>query len=245
MQQKCRELPWVACNDTQDLGWQCPPSGHLNTAFLTSAAQLAVHTLRVICLYHEYLLSLTPHWVRQVTGSIPKLMCCRAFASWREFVAVTGEKRERLQRASRACFASQLQRAWSSWAAHVHRQRLLRRALESRQVCPLCSHVSHADDSNVCDVVCTQGLCVCPIFLSPACLNKVRCLYQVFTSALVQSATSGSSIYVNDNHDCNACQPGLGACGASLTLSGRFVLSDLAGAENRHVVNVRHDHAFV
>lgn len=60
--------------------------------------------------------------------------CCRAFASWKEFVAISKDKQAQLQWASRACFASQLQRSWTAWTAHVHRQRLLRRALESRQV---------------------------------------------------------------------------------------------------------------
>ena len=38
------------------------------------------------------------------------------------------------------------------------------------------------------------------------------------------------------------CQPGLGTCGASVSLPGRLVLSDLVGAGNRQMVHVRHDH---
>ena len=34
----------------------------------------------------------------------------------------------------------------------------------------------------------------------------------------------------------NMCQPGLGACGASLSLPGRLILSDLIGAENGQMV---------
>ena len=37
------------------------------------------------------------------------------------------------------------------------------------------------------------------------------------------------------------CQPGLGACGASLSSPGRRVLSDLTGAGNRQMVNIRLD----
>ena len=48
------------------------------------------------------------------------------------------EKRDKLQKASKACFASTLQRAWTLWGAHVHRQKLLRKALESRQVSMSC-----------------------------------------------------------------------------------------------------------
>ena len=40
----------------------------------------------------------------------------------------------------------------------------------------------------------------------------------------------------------NAFQPGLGVCGASLSFAGRLVLSDLIGARNRQMVNVRQDH---
>lgn len=47
---------------------------------------------------------------------------------------LTKEKRGLVQKASRACFASSLQRAWSTWQTIVHRHKLLRRALESRQV---------------------------------------------------------------------------------------------------------------
>ncbi len=62
-------------------------------------------------------------------------MCvCRAFASWKEFVVVSSEKRAKVQKASRACFASSLQRAWATWRTHVHRHHLLRKALEGRQV---------------------------------------------------------------------------------------------------------------
>ena len=42
----------------------------------------------------------------------------------------------------------------------------------------------------------------------------------------------------------NAFQPGLGACGASLSSPGRLVLSDLIGAENRQKMNVRPDHVY-
>ena len=44
------------------------------------------------------------------------------------------EKRAQVQKASKACFASSLQRAWTKWQATVYRNKLLRRALESRQV---------------------------------------------------------------------------------------------------------------
>ena len=59
---------------------------------------------------------------------------CRAFASWKEFMVVSSEKRAKVQKASRACFASSLQRAWATWRTHVHRHHLLRKALEGRQV---------------------------------------------------------------------------------------------------------------
>ena len=39
-----------------------------------------------------------------------------------------------------------------------------------------------------------------------------------------------------------ACQPGLGACGAIVSSPSRLVLSDLIGAENRQLVNVRQNH---
>ena len=64
---------------------------------------------------------------------------CRAFASWKEFVVFSSEKQAKLQKASKACFASSLQRAWTTWQAQEHRQKLLRRALESRQVSMPCS----------------------------------------------------------------------------------------------------------
>lgn len=47
---------------------------------------------------------------------------------------LTKEKRGMVQKASQACFASCLQRAWSSWQATVHQHKLLRKALETRQV---------------------------------------------------------------------------------------------------------------
>ena len=43
----------------------------------------------------------------------------------------------------------------------------------------------------------------------------------------------------NDANDCSACRPGLGACGASLSLLCRLVLSDLIEAGNRQAVHVR------
>ena len=43
----------------------------------------------------------------------------------------------------------------------------------------------------------------------------------------------------DDSNDNNVCQPRLGACGASLSLPGRLVLSDLVRARNRQMVNVR------
>ena len=46
----------------------------------------------------------------------------------------------------------------------------------------------------------------------------------------------------NSNNNQNARQPGLGACGASLSSPGRLVLSNLIGAGNRQMVNVRQDH---
>ena len=42
------------------------------------------------------------------------------------------------------------------------------------------------------------------------------------------------------NNNTSACQAGLGECGASLSLPGRLVLSDLTEAGNRQMVNVRH-----
>ena len=97
---------------------------------------------------------------------------CRAFASWKEFVALVREKREQLQRASRACFASQLQRAWASWAAHVRRQRLLRSALESRQVC--CSTpVNSVDSGRNCPSItcphCEELASMCKHDMTEAC----------------------------------------------------------------------------
>ncbi len=49
-------------------------------------------------------------------------------------MVVSSEKRAKVQKASRACFASSLQRAWATWRMHVHRHHLLRKALEGRQV---------------------------------------------------------------------------------------------------------------
>ena len=47
----------------------------------------------------------------------------------------------------------------------------------------------------------------------------------------------------NDNgNNQNAFQPGLGACGASLSSPGRLVLSNLIGARNRQKVDVRQDY---
>ena len=46
----------------------------------------------------------------------------------------------------------------------------------------------------------------------------------------------------NHNNNNNACQPGLGACGASLSSPGSLVLSDLIGAGDRQMVNVRQHH---
>ena len=43
----------------------------------------------------------------------------------------------------------------------------------------------------------------------------------------------------NNNNNNDAFQPGLGVCGASLSSPGRLVLSDLIGAGNRQMVNVR------
>ena len=45
---------------------------------------------------------------------------------------------------------------------------------------------------------------------------------------------------ITNNH--NAFQPGLGACGASLSSPGRTVLSNLIGARIGQMMNVRHDH---
>ena len=44
----------------------------------------------------------------------------------------------------------------------------------------------------------------------------------------------------NNNNYQDAFQPG--ACGASLSSPGRLVLSNLIGARNRQMVNVRQDH---
>ena len=49
----------------------------------------------------------------------------------------------------------------------------------------------------------------------------------------------------NHNDTKNACQPWLGACGASLSSPGRFVLSDLIGAGNRQMMAVRQDHTSI
>ena len=49
-------------------------------------------------------------------------------------MALAKEKRAKVQKASQACFASSLQRAWATWQTTVHRHKLLRKALESRQV---------------------------------------------------------------------------------------------------------------
>ena len=65
------------------------------------------------------------------------LRTCRAFASWKEFLALSSHKSAMLERASKACFASSMQRAWTTWQAHVHRLRVLRKALEGRQVSSL------------------------------------------------------------------------------------------------------------
>ena len=42
----------------------------------------------------------------------------------------------------------------------------------------------------------------------------------------------------NNNNDIDACQPRLGACGASLSPPGRLVLSDLIRVGSRQMVNV-------
>ena len=42
----------------------------------------------------------------------------------------------------------------------------------------------------------------------------------------------------------NACQSGPGACGASPSSPGRLVLSDVTGAGNRQIVNVRQTTSF-
>ena len=78
----------------------------------------------------------------------------RAFASWKEFVALSSEKRAKLQQASRACFASSLQKAWTTWRTWVRRQGLLRKALEGRQVSLVCSMLgqSHCTVTSVCVV---------------------------------------------------------------------------------------------
>ncbi len=77
-----------------------------------------------------------------------ELGLCRAFASWKEFVVMSSDKRAKVQRASQACFASSLQRAWTTWRTHVHRQHLLRKALEGRQVslsgCAVCVLVTYS-----------------------------------------------------------------------------------------------------
>ena len=49
-------------------------------------------------------------------------------------------------------------------------------------------------------------------------------------------------LHFSDNKSQNTCQPGLGAWGASLSSPGRHVRSDLIGAGNRQMVNVRQDH---
>ena len=46
----------------------------------------------------------------------------------------------------------------------------------------------------------------------------------------------------NNNNNYNAFQPGLGACGASVSSPGKLVLSDLIWAGNRQMMNVRQDH---
>ena len=77
---------------------------------------------------HVLALSHLPAWLTDWTCVF------RAFASWKEFVTLSCEKRGKLEKASKACFASTLQRAWAVWRAHLHRHKLLRKALESRQV---------------------------------------------------------------------------------------------------------------
>ena len=48
--------------------------------------------------------------------------------------------------------------------------------------------------------------------------------------------------YPFDNNKQNACQPGLCACGASLSSPGRLVWTDLIGPGNRQMMNVRQHH---
>lgn len=86
------------------------------------------------------------------------------------------EKRDKLQKASKACFASTLQRAWTLWGAHVHRQKLLRKALESRQVSmsclPLCIlHNNHKTQF----VAGSQSLVI-----SKACLLRLYSMVGLF-----------------------------------------------------------------
>ena len=56
---------------------------------------------------------------------------------------------------------------------------------------------------------------------------------------------NNTNININSNNNINnenAFQPGLGAWGASLSSPGRLALSDLIGARNRQMMNVRQDH---
>ena len=48
-------------------------------------------------------------------------------------------------------------------------------------------------------------------------------------------------LHNNNNHN-NACQPGLGVCGASVSSSGRLIVIDLIGVGNRLMVRVRQEH---
>ena len=49
------------------------------------------------------------------------------------------------------------------------------------------------------------------------------------------STAQGTHIMMNHNNE-NVCQPGLGACGASLSSPSRLVLSDCTGAECRQTI---------
>ncbi|KAL3156620.1 hypothetical protein ABBQ38_000907 [Trebouxia sp. C0009 RCD-2024] len=87
--------------------------------------------------YHEL------HLLERALAKFTQLSTSKALASWKEFVALAKDKRAKVQKASQACFASSLQRAWATWQATVHRNKLLRKALESRQAGLVRSYLQH------------------------------------------------------------------------------------------------------
>ena len=72
--------------------------------------------------------------------------------------------------------------------------------------------------------------------------EDILCYAVAMSPATASDLASQERQQLSPNKNKNACQPGLGACGASLSSPGRFILSDLIGAGNRQMVNVRQDH---